>query len=314
MRTISMLIGLIFSVTVIVAQEAVEPTPHLVNPICDYYFAQASAAIRDDLSGREASTDPRPELPAESTPTEPGTIASPPPLASQSFLDDAIRSCSGLEDFAGASAAHPDVLGSVDPIDFLVARCHEPGTELARYAPCVWMERALATPTPEPTATPLLSKPDIERELAKAIRGATWEPYRESRSGAAFGPFDSGARTGIIFDDLEQELDRSVDSVVLVHFDDVDDLVRHWQDHAAAASEAPEPERPCVNGRPGRGTWEQGEFFCFVSKQGNALMRWTNERTGTYGVMDAVAGNKDLRALYRQWRPVAHGTAAATGR
>ena len=35
-----------------------------------------------------------------------------------------------------------------------------------------------------------------------------------------------------------------------------------------------------------------------------ALPKWTDERTDTYGVMNAVAGRKDLGRLFRLWETV----------
>jgi len=73
------------------------------------------------------------------------------------------------------------------------------------------------------------------------------------------------------------------------------------------AEGAPMRTLPCADGQPGRDTWLHGEYLCYVSDDGVALLRWTDERTDTYGVMNGVAGKKDLATLYRQWQSVAGG-------
>ena len=72
----------------------------------------------------------------------------------------------------------------------------------------------------------------------------------------------------------------------------------------AAAADAPERDDPCFDGRAGRGTWPNGEYLCYVSDAGTALLRWTDERTDTYGVMNGVAGKKRLGVLARQWEAI----------
>jgi hypothetical protein len=58
---------------------------------------------------------------------------------------------------------------------------------------------------------------------------------------------------------------------------------------------------PCADGRPGLDAWQYGEYLCYVADAGYGLLRWTDERTGTYGVLNATAGRKNLTRLYRQW-------------
>jgi hypothetical protein len=154
-------------------------------------------------------------------------------------------------------------------------------------------------PTPQP------KKRDIEWELGSAIEGAFWDPYRQSPAGAAFDPFEAGALTGVIFDDTERELHKSVDYVVLIRFPDAEKLDRYWERRAgAAAAEAPDRDGACLDDRAGTGTWPNGEYLCYVSESGTALLRWTDERTNTYGVMNAVSGKKRLDVLARQWASI----------
>ena len=162
-----------------------------------------------------------------------------------------------------------------------------------------------ATPDQGPTPTPRPSIRAIERELGATIEGASWEPYRKSPAGAAFDPFESGAVAAVIFDALETEFDPTVDYVALFRFRRLDRLDGYWTWRTYDAdSVAPMRTLPCADGRPGRDVWLHGEYLCYVSDGGTALLRWTDERTGTYGVMNAVAGREDLARLYRRWEAI----------
>ncbi len=162
-----------------------------------------------------------------------------------------------------------------------------------------------ATPDQGPKPTPRPSIRAIERELGATIEGASWEPYRKSPAGAAFDPFESGAVAAVIFDALETEFDPTVDYVALFRFRRLDRLDGYWTWRTYDAdSVAPMRTLPCADGRPGRDVWLHGEYLCYVSDGGTALLRWTDERTGTYGVMNAVAGREDLARLYRRWEAI----------
>lgn len=143
MRVIVALTGLVFAATVVVGQDAVQPSPQPVNPICDIAFSRVD---------RQAASSPGPTDAAAS----PAPSANPEAVLEGTFLDDAIRMCSGVEDFVGGASLHPEVLGEIDPLVFLAARCTDPMADLGRYATCGSLERALATPTPtlDPTPSP----------------------------------------------------------------------------------------------------------------------------------------------------------------
>lgn len=145
MRVVATLIGLIFAATVVVAQDAVEPTPHPVYPLCEMAFKRVSDALPAEPSAGLVE--------AASPQAEPAPSMSPDPLADLATLDEAVRMCSSVGEFTEASALYPEVLGGVDPMDFLAARCRNDATDLGRYATCASLELALATPTPEPTQT-----------------------------------------------------------------------------------------------------------------------------------------------------------------
>jgi hypothetical protein len=60
-----------------------------------------------------------------------------------------------------------------------------------------------------------------------------------------------------------------------------------------------EVDAPCEGGTRGRGRWGFGELACYVER-GAAKLRWTDDRTQMYGVLDATDG--DVAALYQWWR------------
>jgi hypothetical protein len=112
-----------------------------------------------------------------------------------------------------------------------------------------------------------------------------------------------GAVAAVIFDRLERELARSVDYVALFRFRDAGRLDGYWT-WRADANAVPIRQGSCADGRPGWARWRHGEYVCYVSDSGAAALRWTDLRTSTYGVMNAVAGATDLAALHRHWQTV----------
>jgi hypothetical protein len=145
---------------------------------------------------------------------------------------------------------------------------------------------------------------DIEWELSETVPSASWKRYRKSPAGVAFDPFAAGARTGVIFDELERELHRAVDYIVLFRFTSAEDLEAYWEQRSAAASAAPLREGACLDGRAGRRTWAHGEVLCYLSDAGTALLRWTDERTNTYGSMNGIRGGGRLKVVARQWESI----------
>lgn len=77
------------------------------------------------------------------------------------------------------------------------------------------------------------------------------------------------------------------------------DLDAYWLDRVGRIKPTPdETEDACANGAGGRKRWTNGEIACYV-QDGIAKIRWTDERSGMYGVVDAT--NADLQRLVRWW-------------
>jgi hypothetical protein len=167
-----------------------------------------------------------------------------------------------------------------------------------------WQDVLFADPeaTPdEPLPTPRLSRRAVERELGSMFAGMSWAPYRQSPAGTDFDPFEQGALAAVIFDDLEHELHRSVDYAVLFRFRDAARLDSYWLYRAETVG-VPVRAGACADGRAGWDRWLHGEVICYVTRSGNAALRWTDQRSDTYGVLNAVAGRTDLAGLDRQWQ------------
>lgn len=78
-------------------------------------------------------------------------------------------------------------------------------------------------------------------------------------------------------------------------------MAEYWRWRVAQIDPPPRSrDGACANGRQGRASWEHGELVCYVARpSGQAKLRWTDERTETYGVIDA--NDDDLAALYQAW-------------
>ena len=137
------------------------------------------------------------------------------------------------------------------------------------------------------------------------LPGKTWEPYRRVPASVSYNPFKRGAQAAVLFENLERELHRAVDYAALFRFENAEKLRRYWNVRAGDVStRAPWSYEPYSDGRPGRDEWRYGEYLCYVNDGGYASLRWTDERTNTYGVLNLVDGKKSLKAVFRQWKRV----------
>ncbi len=63
----------------------------------------------------------------------------------------------------------------------------------------------------------------------------------------------------------------------------------------------PTRDGACGDGRKGLTSWEHGELVCYVAKPSRAAkLRWTDERTSTYGVLDG--SDRDIERLHAVWK------------
>jgi hypothetical protein len=137
-RPVAALVFLL-TVTLVGGQASLGQEPRPVNPICEYAFGRAA--------DRVAATSPTPTV-------DPDADTSPAPLEDESFLDETVRLCAGVDDWEAGLALYPELLGEIDPLTFLADRCTNATAGLDAYATCVSLVIALATPEPTPVPSP----------------------------------------------------------------------------------------------------------------------------------------------------------------
>jgi len=114
-------------------------------------------------------------------------------------------------------------------------------------------------------------------------------------------PFSYGAQAAVQCDKPA----RGVRQLALFRFSDADSMAEYWEWRVGQIEPTPAArEGACADGRKGQTTWEHGDLVCYVSKE--AKLRWTDERTGTYGVLDAT--DRNIARLHAVWK-----AQAATG-
>ena len=86
-----------------------------------------------------------------------------PAEAAVTDLDTAIRRCRSLEEWSEAATAHPDALRGASPDRHLEERCTDESAGLSSYRLCALLRAGHATPTPKPTARPLLLPGDLDQ-------------------------------------------------------------------------------------------------------------------------------------------------------
>jgi predicted secreted Zn-dependent protease len=187
MRSIAALIALVVAATIVSAQDRIEPTPYPVYPLCDMAFANAAEAA---VAAGGAPLEPAasPPVPSAVTSSAPKVGPNPQAVMASPFLDEAIRTCSGIEEFAAAAALHPAALGDTDPLAFLLVRCADPSTDLERYATCASLERTLATPVPTAAPTPTATPAATTGGTAKDKPRATPKPDAQAAKDSPAGP------------------------------------------------------------------------------------------------------------------------------
>ncbi len=110
-------------------------------------------------------------------------------------------------------------------------------------------------------------------------------------------PFSYGAFAAIQCD----EPARRVRQLALFRFPDTSSMAEYWEWRIAQIEPSPAVrDGACADGRRGRTRWAHGDLVCYVSPSSpEAKLRWTDERTDTYGVLDAR--DRDIAGLHDTW-------------
>jgi WD40 repeat protein len=136
---------------------------------------------------------------------------------------------------------------------------------------------------------------DLEASLPRPL---ACEPYR--RSAVANDPSSYGARAAINCGRISSEGSPQAAYMTLFRFPEGSAMRDYWSFRVDQNPDMSSRSGSCRDGNKGYGSWTHGEYFCYVSETGgHALLRWTDERTNTYGVLDAT--NTKLEPLYRAW-------------
>jgi hypothetical protein len=172
---------------------------------------------------------------------------------------------------------------------------------------------ATETPTPAPiietketraTLAPVARRTPTPRELRSELRSMVTVACRDwTTDTVEWSPFDYGSRAAIMCDKGKSDIATGVDYMTLWRFDDVSQLNGYWDARLADITPpVPQRSRACTNGTVGQRRWEFGRLACYIgSTTRDAALRWTDERTNTYGLLAATDGNTDLVNLVAQW-------------
>lgn len=151
---------------------------------------------------------------------------------------------------------------------------------------------------------PVGQKPLTNKQIGADLKASlpanlTCKQQRKTKS--IRDPLKHEAKAAIICDRLESQWDLKLDYIALFRFEDWLSMFDYWwvrrSDNPPMLSNA----WACADGKRGYGDWAHGVYFCYVTKSGTAILRWTDKRTNTYGVLDAVAGNRNLKRLHQRW-------------
>jgi|GEM_PF-5768541 len=116
-------------------------------------------------------------------------------------------------------------------------------------------------------------------------------------------PFSYGARAAIQCDRPTRDLRQ----LALFRFPDDDSMAEYWSWRVDQVEPPPASrEGACADGRRGQARWEHGDLVCYASGQPKvAKLRWTDERSDTYGVIDST--DRDLASLFEAWSALVTG-------
>jgi hypothetical protein len=156
-------------------------------------------------------------------------------------------------------------------------------------------EDALPSPSAEAAPTPRKRRAQLEREL---LTQAGYASCSRFRARGTFDPFEFGA-TGAVQCDRPAS---GIRQVAVFGFPDTASLSDYWS-YRVDSLETPleQSDRACHEDEVGRSRWDHGWVMCYVSSSSReAKVRWTDERTNTYWLVDA--NHRNLARLSAWWR------------
>ena len=153
---------------------------------------------------------------------------------------------------------------------------------------------SLGGPPPGIDATALEWHAALEDLLASVPEGDC-TPFTEQGDN---DPFSYGARAAIQC----PKPARGIQQLALFRFPDIESMTEYWDWRVGQIEPAPAwRDGACADGRRGESAWEHGELVCYVSgSPRQAKLRWIDERTDTYGVLDA--SDRNIARLHAAWK------------
>ena len=137
----------------------------------------------------------------------------------------------------------------------------------------------------------------FDRQLESELLGRVW-PMECQRWRQDDEPFDAGARAAIRCASPAP----TITQLALFAFPDEDSLRTQFRRRLRRIDERPsQRESGCADGQEAVTAWEHGRLVCWTERGASpgARMCWTDERTDTYGVVDAA--DSDIARLFDWW-------------
>jgi predicted metalloprotease len=207
----------------------------------------------------------------------------------------------GMDDPSGPAGALDALLwGYCDPTAPVPLPCPSRSTSVSppRVTPAPTPE---AVPRVEPAPQPHITRRALEDALLDRMGFATCKPWR--KQGEVHDPFAHGARAAVQCDTPALGLQQAA----MFIFPDTSSMESYWRWRVTRIDPHP-PRRSsaCQQGMAAIQRWRHGELACYVDKSRTpyrARIRWTDERTNTYGVLDA--DDRSIERLFQWWSVVA---------
>jgi len=142
----------------------------------------------------------------------------------------------------------------------------------------------------------------LQSDLLRRMRPAVCRRYTDMSD----DPFEFGnARAAVLCE--SSTIGSDLAELALYVFPSVGQLDDYWEYRVQGLPGTFRTfETACMNGERGRTRWEHGALVCYRGPERSldgdprtAHIRWTDERTHTYGVIDAR--HRDIEALYDRW-------------
>jgi hypothetical protein len=139
--------------------------------------------------------------------------------------------------------------------------------------------------------------------LEDLMAGAPVDDCRAFTEQGHNDPFSYGALAAIHCESPT----RGLRQLAFFRFPDDDSMAEYWAWRVDQVEPPPASrDGACADGRRGRARWDHGDLVCYVARGSKeAKLRWTDERSDTYGVIDST--DRDVGNLFEAWSALVTG-------